>query len=89
MVVSLIVVVAMAGVDASLQPFKGGNVKRFWRTGYRNAGGQSRKSACGVPAHADICLHAPSGVGHVLVDDLGERQDERRALMHLVVLGAF
>ena len=27
--------------------------------------------------------------GHVLVDDLGERQDERRALMRLVVLGAF
>ena len=88
MVVSLIVVV-MAGLDASLRPFKGGNVKRLWRTGYRDAGGQGRRSTCGVPARADICLHAPSGVGHVLVDDLGERQDERRALMHLVVLGAF
>jgi len=33
-----------------------------------------------------ICRNAPSGVGRVLVDDLIERQDERRALMHLLVL---
>ena len=57
------IVVVMAGLDASLRPFKGGNVKRLWRTGYRDAGGQRRRSARGVPARADICLHAPSGAG--------------------------
>ena len=33
-------VVAMAGLDASLRPFKGGNVKRAWKTGCRDTGGQ-------------------------------------------------
>lgn len=65
MAVSLIVVV-MAGLDASLRPFKGGNVKRLWRTGYRDSGGQGRRSACDLPARVDICLHAPSGVGYFL-----------------------
>ena len=40
MAVSLTMVVVMAGLDASLRPFKGGNVKRGWKTGYRDSGGQ-------------------------------------------------
>ena len=35
-------------------------------------GEQGRRSACGVPAHADICLHAPSGAGCFLTCTRGK-----------------
>lgn len=88
MVVSLIVVV-MAGLDASLRPFKGGNVKRLWRTGYRDAGGQGRRSTCGVPARADICLHAPSCAGCFLTPSEDVSEGDRRSLNAPSCAGCF
>ena len=51
------------GSGRIIAAFQGREREETLRTGYRDAGGQGRRSACGVPAHADICLHAPCGAG--------------------------
>ena len=50
MVVSLTMVVVMARLDASLRPFRGGNVKRLWGQDIEICGGEVwRLVICGGP----------------------------------------